>query len=298
MDGRTESRVRKSRAPREGPPVPGWAGIGLRAEHERAFVETRPAVAWIEAHSENYFGGGGKPLAALLRARESYPVSLHGVGLGLGNADPLEFEHLRRLKELVALTEPFLVSEHLSWNAHEGRHFNDLLPLPCTREAVHHLAGRIQALQEFIGREVLVENASSYLEFAEREMSEWEFVAEVVREAGCKLLLDINNVYVNACNHGHDPARFIDSIAPGRVAEFHLAGHSRRRVAGGATLLIDTHDAPVCDEVWALYRYALRAIGPRPTLIEWDARLPALDVLVGEARTADRMTEQAHARSA
>lgn len=273
----------------------GWSGIGLRAEHEDLFVETRPAVSWVEVHSENYFGSGGKSLAALMRARESYPASLHGVGLGLGNTAPLERQPLLRLKELVALTEPIFVSEHLCWTAHEGRHFNDLLPLPHTRAAVRHLAERIQAVQEFLGREILVENASTYLEFACDEMSEAEFVSEVVREAGCKLLLDVNNVYVNACNHGYDAARFIASIPPDAVAEFHLAGHSRRRVAAGATLLVDTHDAQVCDEVWALYRVALGVVGPRPTLIEWDARLPELEVLVGEARTADGIVEQMHA---
>lgn len=288
------SRSRRFRESGERP-VPVWAGIGLRAEHEQAFVETRPAVAWVEVHSENYFGGGGKSFAALMHARESYPVSLHGVGLGLGNAAPLEPGHLARLKELVAVTEPLFVSEHLCWTAHGGRHFNDLLPLPFTREAVRHLARRIGKLQDFIGREVLVENASSYLEFARSDMSEAEFVSEVVREAGCKLLLDINNVYVNACNHGFEAAQFIDAMAPESVAEYHLAGHSRRRVAGGAVLLIDTHDAPVCDEVWALFGHALSAIGPRPTLIERDARLPALDVLVEEAGVAERMMVGAHA---
>ena len=276
--------------------MPVWAGIGLRAEHEQAFVETRPAVAWIEVHSENYFGGG-KSLAALMRARESYPVSLHGVGLGLGNAAPLEPGHLSQLKELVALTEPMFVSEHICWSAHEGRHFNDLLPLPLTCEAVRHLARRIGELQDFIGREVLVENASSYLQFAGGEMSEAQFVSEVVREVGCKLLLDVNNVYVNACNHGFEAAQFIDAMPPESVAEYHLAGHSRRRVAGGAALLIDTHDAPVCDEVWDLFGRALSVIGPRPTLIERDARLPALDVLVEEAGVAERMMVRANAES-
>lgn len=285
-------------APRREAPIPARAGIGLRAEHEQAFVESRPAVAWVEVHSENYFDGGGKPLAALLRARESCAVSLHGVGLGLGNAAALDDAHLARLKQLVALTEPFVVSEHLCWNAHDGRHFNDLLPLPYTRAAVRHVAARVQQVQEYLGRSILVENLSSYLEFAGAEMAEWEFAAEVVRAAGCKLLLDVNNVYVNACNHGYDAARFIDAIAPDTVAEFHLAGHSRRQLAGGVTLLIDTHDAPVCDAVWELYRHAVRVIGPRPTLIEWDARLPALETLIGEAHTAERIAQQAHARAA
>lgn len=269
------------------------AGIGWRAPHYRDLLGTRPAVGFLEVHSENYFGQGGAPLHYLERARELYPVSLHGVGLSLGSSDPLSEEHLRALKRLVDRVEPVLVSEHLCWCSIGGRYLNDLLPLPYTEEAVVHVATRIARVQDYLGRRLLIENLSSYLTYEHSTMPEWEFVAAVAAQADCDLLLDVNNIYVSSCNHGFDARAYLAAIPPARVREMHLAGHSVRRLPEGA-ILIDTHDAPVSDEVWALYREACARFGKAPTLIEWDSQLPALDVLVSEARKADRLRAERH----
>ena len=250
-----------------------------------------PTVGWLEAHSENYFGDGGAQCAALMKLRERYPLSLHGVGLSLGSVDPLDRDHLRRLKRLVDRVEPGLVSEHICWGAIGGVHFNDLLPLPYTAEALRHLAGRVSQLQDLLGRQVLLENVSSYLEYTVSEMSEADFLVALARETGCGLLLDVNNVYVSACNHGFDARAFIARIPPSMVGEIHLAGHSIDRFAGGE-ILIDTHSTRVAPAVWELYEFALRHCGPVPTLIEWDMDIPALDVLLDEARAADARLER------
>ena len=268
-----------------GRPPSAQVGIGLRAAHEQAVLDARPDVGWLEVHSENYFGAGGRPETQLLRIREHYPVSLHGIGLGLGNTDALDRQHLRSLRHLVEAVEPLLVSEHLCWNAYQGRHFNDLLPLPYAPGAAAHVAARIDAVQQTLGRRILVENVSSYLQFEASEMSEWAFLLEVAERSNCGILLDVNNIYVNACNHGYEARTFLDAIPGERIGEVHLAGHTRRTV-DGVTLLIDTHDQPVCDAVWQLYRALIRRVGPRPTLLERDANLPPLDVLVEEANVA------------
>lgn len=264
-------------------------GIGLRAAHSAELLRRRPPLAFVEVHSENYFGLGGPAFAHLMQAREHWPVSLHGIGLSLGSTDPLSREHLRRLKRLVECVAPALVSEHLAWSSVDGRHYHDLLPLPHTRAAAEHVARRIEQVQDFLGREILVENLSSYVAFAAAELSEPEFAALVAKRAGCRLLLDVNNVYVSATNHGTDPYAWIDAIPAALVGEIHLAGHQRR---GGR--LVDTHDAPVCEAVWALYAHALRRCGRVPTLIEWDGALPELDVLLHEAATANHMLEHRH----
>ena len=278
-------------------PIPAHAGIGLRAEYERQILDHGAACAWLEVHSENYFGPGGGPVNRLLAVRERFPVSLHGVGLGLGNSDSIDSDHLNRLAALVRQVEPGLVSEHLCWNAHNGHHFNDLLPLPYTEEAVRHVSDRIGRVQDALGRRILVENVSSYLEFRQAEMSEWEFLNAVVERADCGILLDVNNVYVNACNHGYEALEFVAAVAPHRVEEIHLAGHTRREFEDGTVLRIDTHDQPVCAEVWELYVETVRRLGSRPTLIEWDAHLPPLSTLEAEASTADRVLESCHARA-
>ena len=264
------------------------AGIGLRAEHYLEFVETRPAVGFIEAHSENYFGRGGKPLHYLERARRDYPLSLHGVGLSIGSADPLNEAHLQRLRELIVQLQPALVSEHLCWSSIGGVYANDLLPLPYTEEALAHVVERVQRVQEWLGRTILLENVSSYVEFADTTMPEAEFVAQVARRSGCGLLLDVNNIFVSASNHGFDAQHYLETIPPGSVHEIHLAGFVAREV-DGQRLLIDTHSAPVADAVWALYRRALQRFGAVPTLIEWDADLPPLAGLVAEAHKADAL---------
>lgn len=268
-----------------GRPLSARVGIGLRAQHEQAVLDDRPQVGWLEVHSENYFGAGGRPETQLVRVREHYPVSLHGVGLGLGNTDALDRRHLRHLRHLVNAVDPLLVSEHLCWNAYQGRHFSDLLPLPYTSGAAAHVAERVDAVQQAIGRRILVENVSSYLQFEACEMSEWAFLLEVAERTGCGLLLDVNNIYVNACNHGYDARVFLDAIPGESIEEVHLAGHTRRTV-DGVPLLIDTHDQPVCDEVWQLYRALISRVGPKPTLLERDANLPPLEDLVEEANVA------------
>lgn len=257
------------------------AGIGLRAPHYGELLQRRPALAFLEVHSENYFCDGGAPLAWLERFRAHYPLSLHGVGLSLGSADPLDERHLARLDALVRRFQPALVSEHLCWSSIGGEHANDLLPLPYTREALDHVVGRVDAVQERLARRILVENVSSYLEFDESTIPEWEFVAEVARRSGCGILLDVNNIWVNAANQGFDPHRYLAEIDPRQVEEIHLAGFEASESG-----LIDTHGTPVSADVWTLYEAAIARIGRRPTLIEWDTDLPALDVLLGEAAKA------------
>jgi hypothetical protein len=275
-------------------PIPASAGIGLRAEHYREVIETCPPVGWIEVHSENYFGDGGSPLDYLEQARAHYPISLHGVGLSLGSTDELNTRHLQRLKALIDRFEPGLVSEHLSWSSVEGRYLNDLLPLPYTEEALHHFTQRVQQAQEFLRRELLIENPSSYLQFAHSTIPEWEFLSEVANRSGCGILLDVNNIYVSATNHGFDAAHYLRAIPAGKVREIHLAGFIVNRFSDG-DMLIDTHSARVAGEVWKLYRQAIERLGAVPTLIEWDTDLPPLEVLLDEARQAEVILEAAHA---
>ena len=274
--------------------VPPDSGIGLRAPHYQAFLADQPDVGWIEVHSENYFGEGGAPLEYLERARNHYPLSLHGVGASLGSADALNLDHLKRLKRLVDRFEPGLVSEHLCWSSIDGRYLNDLLPLPYTEEALGHVSSRIAQIQDYLGRRILIENLSSYLQYRHSVLSEWEFLAEVARRADCGILLDINNIYVSSRNHKFDALHYLNGIPIDRVQEMHLAGHTVNRYPDGE-VWIDTHNAPVCDDVWALYRRALTRFGKLPTLIEWDTDLPALSVLVGEAQTVRHYMEKADA---
>ena len=266
--------------------LPTAAGVGLRAPHVREILATRPAMPWFEVHSENYFADGGPALAALHRIRADYPLSLHGVGMSLGSTDPLDRDHIGKLKRLIARVEPAQVSEHLCWSSVDGRSFNDLLPLPYSDEALDHVCARIARVQDLLGREIAVENVSAYAAFPDATMTEAEFVARVARRTGCKLLLDVNNVHVNAVNHGFDADDYIAAIPASAVAEYHLAGFDAR----GAHL-IDTHGAPVGAEVWALFARTVERLGARPTLIEWDTDIPAFAVLEGEARTAQRILE-------
>ena len=262
------------------------AGIGLRAPHYAELWRRRPGLGFVEVHSENFFGAGGPALDWLERFRGAYPLSLHGVGLSLGSVDALDERHLVRLEGLVRRFEPELVSEHLSWSSVGGRHANDLLPLPFTTEALEHVVARIDCVQERLQRRILVENVSTYAEFEDSTWHEWDFVAEVVRRSGCGLLLDLNNVWVNSRNHAFDPLAYLAAIETDAVGEVHLAGFERV-----GNLLVDTHAAPVSDEVWALHRIAIERFGPKPTLVEWDANLPALDGLLAEAARADRALE-------
>lgn len=263
-------------------PEASRAGIGLRAPHYRELAERGPPLSFLEVHSENFFGDGGAPLATLERFRSEYALSLHGVGLSLGSADALDLGHLGKLAALVDRIEPALVSEHLSWSSIGGRFANDLLPLPFSAESLAHVVGRVQAVQERLGRSILIENVSSYLEFEDSSMPEWEFLAEVARRAGCGILLDVNNIWVNAANHGFDARDYLAAIPAEAVGEIHLAGFEE-----SGALLIDTHGAPVSAYVWALYAEAIGRFGPRLTLVEWDIDIPPLDTLLGEARKAD-----------
>lgn len=274
-------------------PLPNAAGIGLRAPHTARVRAERPQIGWLEVHSENYFVAGGPALAALDAIRAEYPISLHGVGLSLGSADALDAGHLARLKRLAARIEPAAISEHLCWGRIDGRHLNDLLPLPFTEEALALVCDRVDAVQAALGRRLLVENVSAYLRFEADAMAEWDFVAAVVQRTGCKLLFDVNNVYVNAVNHGFEPLEYLTAIPGDAVAEIHLAGFD----ASGPCLL-DTHGARVAPPVWALYRATIDRFGPKPTLIEWDTDLPALDVLLDEAAIAQSILEQADAVAA
>jgi uncharacterized protein (UPF0276 family) len=263
-------------------------GVGLRAPHYRQFLEQRPAIGWLEVHTENFLDQSGWDWHVLQELRRDYPLSLHGVGLGLGSARGFSDAHLARVRELVRRTEPMLVSEHLCWGAVHDRQLNDLLPLALTEEALALLCERVERVQEAFGRAILLENVSTYVRFAADAMSEAEFMAALARRTGCGLLLDVNNLYVNQCNHGEDALAAIAAIAPGTVGEIHLAGHLVTPDA-----LIDHHGAAVAPEVWALYQAALARFGSLPTLIEWDTDVPALDVLLGEAHKARQLLGEA-----
>ena len=260
-------------------------GIGLRAEHYQDATCGLPPVDWFEVHSENYFGQGGQPHFYLSKIRTNYSLSFHGVGLSLGSTDPLDFIHLKRLKELIDQYQPALVSEHLSWSSIHGTFLHDLLPLPMTEEVVQHLVNRISQVQNYLGRQILIENASTYLEFSHSQMSEWEFITQIALRSGCGILLDINNVYVNACNHHFNAMSFINAIPADLVGEIHLAGHTLKELDEGK-IRIDTHDQRVCDEVWQLYKYTQGKLSHVPTLIEWDKNLPPFSVLLEEAALA------------
>ena len=266
-------------------------GIGLRQPHYREVFERLPELAFLEVHSENFFLEGGAAMHALERARAAYPISLHGVGLSLGSADALAGEHLAKLKRLVDRVEPALVSEHLCWGSVGGVHFNDLLPLPRNGETLALLEGRIDRVQSTLKRRILVENLSAYVACRDAEMTETAFLAALARRTGCGLLLDVNNLYVNAINFGFDPIAGLADLDAASIGQIHLAGHT-----AVDDCLIDTHGSFVCDPVWSLYAEACRRFGPTPTLIEWDTDLPALDVLLQQAAQASDIArrEAAH----
>jgi uncharacterized protein (UPF0276 family) len=274
--------------------IPVRVGIGLRPPHYRQLLSELPAVGWLEVHSENYFSRGGQPLHFLARARGHYPLSLHGVGLSLGSADAPSTDHLMHLKRLIERFEPGAVSDHLCWGAIGGRHLNDLLPLPYTDEALQLVCAHMDEAQAFLGRELLIENVSSYLQFSASFIPEWEFLAAVARRTGCGIQLDVNNIYVSSVNHGFDPLRYLDAMPAGAVQEVHLAGFDTVPVAGGTggSVLIDTHGKRVAEPVWNLYREALSRLGAVPTLIEWDTDIPPLATLLEEARKAQEILDR------
>ncbi len=277
-------------------PIPAsQAGIGLRAPHHRVLAETRAPVGWLEAHSENYLDG--EPNACLLEnLRADYPISLHGVGLSLGSAEGIDRAHLARVADLTSRIEPALVSEHVAWCGTAEAFLNDLLPLPWTEEALKPLAENIDAMQTALGRPVLVENPSSYMAFANSAMAEWEFLTILAERTGCGLLLDVNNVYVSAQNLGFDPRDYLAAVPVERVGEIHLAGHHVNRLEDGDVVLIDDHGSTVANPVWELFAETAACCPLAPVLIEWDIRIPALDILVAEAAKADAIIDSVRGR--
>ena len=272
-------------------------GVGLRTTHFPRVLDGTARVDWFEAVSENFMIDGGRPLAVLERARASCPMVLHGVSLSLGSTDPLSERYLRALRALVDRVAPAWVSDHLCWGSVGGHYAHDLLPLPYTEEALEHVVERVKRVQDRLGQQILIENVSSYLGFAHSAMPEWEFLAAIAERADCGILLDVNNVYVSAVNHGFDAERYVLAMPADRVGQIHLAGHSDK-----GTHLLDTHDGHVVPAVWDLYRLAVRRCGRVSTLIEWDDRIPELEVLCAEAeraRTVEaQMLEEAHAATA
>ena len=267
------------------------AGIGLRSPHVDEIIATRPEVGWLEIHAENYLGGG-PALRSLEAIRRDYPICVHGVGLSLGSADGLDARHLARVVALVDRLQPALVSEHLSWSIAGGAYLNHLLPLPYTDEALTLVSGHILRVQDALGRAILVENPSSYLRFSDSPIPEPEFLGELARRTGCRVLCDVNNIYVSCRNFGLDPATWVDAMPGSAVAEIHLAGHSVND-ADGQAILIDDHGSRVAEPVWALYERLLARIGAAPTLVEWDTDIPALPVLLAQAQSAARRLAEA-----
>jgi uncharacterized protein (UPF0276 family) len=282
---------------RSGPgPIPARAGVGLRHPHVQEFLDGPPAIGWAEVHSENYLAGGGLRLSSLERIRRDLPLSCHGVGLSLGSAEGLDEAHLAALARLFEHIEPGLVSEHVSWSVSGGVYYNDLLPLPLTEEALGVFCRNVDRAQEAFGRRILVENPSSYLDFAESSIPEPEFIAEIARRTGCGLLLDVNNIHVSAHNRGFDAARYLAALPLAAVGEIHIAGHAQRAI-GGETVLIDDHGSRVIEPVWRLLDAALGRTGPVPVLVEWDTDIPALGVLLSEAAAADAAVADAALRA-
>ena len=256
-------------------------GVGLRPKHFSEVLQRPPPVDWVEATSENYMARGGRPLAILEKVRRDLPVVLHGVSLSIGSSDELNDRYLRELRALIDRIQPALVTDHLCWGSHGGRYVHDLWPLPYTEEALAHVAARVARVQDFLGRQIALENVSSYVTYRDSTMAEWEFFSAVAERADCGILLDVNNVFVSSRNQGLDPAEYLAGIPAERVVQFHLAGHSDK-----GTWLLDSHDAAVPESVWALYRGAVRRFGRVPTLVEWDDHIPPLEEVVAESRKA------------
>lgn len=273
--------------------VPDRPGAGLKAEHVTEILETRPDIGFFEVHAENYMGAGGRPHRQLESIREAYPISLHGVGLSIGGEQPLDKAHLQRLAELNRRYEPGLFSEHLAWSTHDMAYYNDLLPVPYDVATLDRVCGHIEEVQDVVGRQMLLENPSTYVAFAQSTMSELDFLKEIAKRTGCGLLLDVNNVYVSCTNHERSPENYLSEFPLELVGEIHLGGHAPDVDEAGRPLLIDAHDRAVDDAVWALYENVIQMQGALPTLIEWDSEVPAWPVLLKEAQAAGDILSRA-----
>jgi uncharacterized protein (UPF0276 family) len=262
-------------------PTIDGAGIGLRAPHYHTILSELPKVAWFEAITENYIGDKAIPLSYLLAIRQHYPLTLHGVSLSIGSSDPLNESYLKQLKQLIRQVEPAWVSDHLCWTSVDGRYLPELFPLPHHEAVIKHVVARILAVQDHLGQRILLENVSRYLEFADSQITEWEFLSEVANRADCDILLDINNLYINASNHHFCIQRYLEGLPWERVKQFHLAGHQKK-----ATHLLDTHDQVVSPAVWDCFKKALQIMGPKPALIEWDTDIPPFATLLSQAHIA------------
>jgi hypothetical protein len=278
-------------------PVRGLAGTSFKHKHLAAILDEGKSRGFFEVHAENYMGAGGPPHRALEAVRRDHPLSLHGVCMSIGGPGPLDKTHLARFRALVERYEPALVSEHLAWSTHETTYFNDLLPLPYTEATLGRVCDHIDQVQEAIWRPLLLENPSTYLAFGESTMSETEFIRRIAERTGCGLLLDVNNVFVSAANHGFSALEYLSDFPLGRVGEIHLAGHAEQSDDEGDLLLIDSHDAPVTDAVWKLYEFVIARCGPVPTLIEWDSKIPDWPVLKAEASAAQAILDRHHKRT-
>ncbi|MET4069795.1 uncharacterized protein (UPF0276 family) [Bradyrhizobium sp. S3.2.6] len=273
-------------------PIGGIAGTSFKHEHLKAILADGPQRGFFEVHAENYMGAGGPPHRALDAIRRDHPLSLHGVCMSIGGPQPLDKAHLARFRGLVARYQPAMVSEHLAWSTHESSFFNDLLPLPYTEATLRHVCAHIDEMQEAIRRPILLENPSTYLAFTETTMSETDFIRSVAERTGCGLLLDINNVFVSATNHGFSALDYLADFPLSRIGEIHLAGHDEQADDDGEPLLIDSHDGPVADAVWKLYEIVIERCGPVPTLIEWDSKIPDWPVLQAEAAAAQAILDR------
>jgi uncharacterized protein (UPF0276 family) len=279
---------------RQKPDLPASVGVGYKPQHLHDILDDPGPVGWLEIHAENYMGDGGPAIAQLRHLAERFPISCHGVGLSIGSEGPLDAEHLKRLKKLVGWLNPASFSEHLAWSSHETGFLNDLLPVPYDAQTVAKVSEHIDQVQEALGRQMLLENPSTYVQFEQSTMSETDFLTEIVNRTGCGLLLDVNNVFVSATNQNYHPKDYLVAFPTDHVGEIHLGGHEEDEDEHGAPLLIDAHNNPVVDPVWALYDYALSLTGPVSTLIEWDNDVPEWSVLREEAKRAD--SSLAHVR--
>lgn len=267
------------------------SGIGLRTPHLTEFLEKKPGVAWVEVHAENYFVQGGRPLANLEKVREDYPISLHGVSLSLGSTDDINWQHLTQLRDLSKQIDACLVSDHLSWSSYNGQYFHDLLPLIYTDEALSHVVERIKVVQDFLGRQIILENISQYVSYPQSTMLEWDFFKEVVTQSGCGILLDLTNIHITAMNLDFNPMHYLSALPADAIQEIHLSGFTSVQ-NGSQELLIDTHNTPILPAIWDLFRQALRLYGIKPVMIEWDKDLPTLDKLCLEAYRAETIIKE------